>query len=712
MLSFPHHPAAIAFGLTLLHALWQAALVAGLVALLHTRIADSRTRYATALGGLLLLPGLAVATFYYCYAPVPVGTPVDAGQWLALPAATGPQGVADATSLTDWRAGLAYLTAAYLLGLCLFALRLAASGLRLYFLRRRGLRPVDPAWRERMHELNRRYAIRPAARLFGSERVDQVLSFGHFKPLILFPIGLLNQLTPAEVEAILLHELAHLQRRDYLWNWLQSAVETAYFFHPAVYWLGGRIRHERECCCDDWVAQRTDKTIYAQSLIHLARFAQTPTNQLAMYANSTPSSLGRRIERLFQPTARRRSVLPVLLLLIPFVLLAWRPLQTPPAIEPPSELVVLDTLPAEAKAEPAPLRGINAVMQPPASSPLQEVAPAPTVQRVIIDGEVAPADILVVRTRSAESAPESGPADVQIIRPRKAKPASVADTVRPEPLYIIDGVALPLGDKPTELDPSFIESVTVWKGEKATQRYGERGANGVIVIATKTNAQPNAPAPEAPIDHESNESEQKIRIRATERRQPLYVLDGEIQPENYDLDRIDPNDIKSINVLKGKSAGEAYGSEFEEGGVIEIFTKGAGKKRQGKASRIKTAPAPAPQPERALGIREVPAPAPQPERAPGIREVPAPAPQPQIGSLIYPNPSTGETQFRFRLDTDDAVTLTIFDAGGRQVRSRSFGQLPKGEQQLNFDVRDLAPGTYTVIVQASTVRWKASLVRP
>ena len=77
-------------------------------------------------------------------------------------------------------------------------------------------------------------------------------------------------LTPAQVEAILAHELAHIRRHDYAVNVLQTLAETLLFYHPAVWWVSKRIRVEREHCCDDIaVAICGDPIGYAQALAEL-----------------------------------------------------------------------------------------------------------------------------------------------------------------------------------------------------------------------------------------------------------------------------------------------------------------------------------------------------------------------------------------------------------------------------------------------------------
>ena len=87
---------------------------------------------------------------------------------------------------------------------------------------------------------------------------------GYVRPVILMPVGLLAGLPAGQIESILLHELAHIRRHDYLVNLLQIVVEGLVFYHPAVWWISGVIRAERENCCDDLVvATQGDAFAYA-----------------------------------------------------------------------------------------------------------------------------------------------------------------------------------------------------------------------------------------------------------------------------------------------------------------------------------------------------------------------------------------------------------------------------------------------------------------
>ena len=68
---------------------------------------------------------------------------------------------------------------------------------------------------------------------------------------VLVPADALAGLPCTQMEALLLHELAHIRRHDYLINVLQGVAEAALFYHPAVWWISRQVREERERCCDD-----------------------------------------------------------------------------------------------------------------------------------------------------------------------------------------------------------------------------------------------------------------------------------------------------------------------------------------------------------------------------------------------------------------------------------------------------------------------------
>ena len=125
---------------------------------------------------------------------------------------------------------------------------------------------------------------------------------GVIRPVILMPVGLLAGLPVGQVDAILLHELAHIRRYDYLVNLMQAVVEGLLFYHPAVWWISRMMRTERENCCDDLVVSVTGGALeYATALTELenrrAELSASPSPSHAALA-ATDGGLMRRVRRL------------------------------------------------------------------------------------------------------------------------------------------------------------------------------------------------------------------------------------------------------------------------------------------------------------------------------------------------------------------------------------------------------------------------------
>lgn len=138
-------------------------------------------------------------------------------------------------------------------------------------------------------------------RLLESCLADVPVVIGHLRPVILAPIGLLSGLPAGQVEAILLHELAHIRRCDYLVNMLQRSAESLFFYNPAVWWISHVMRAERENCCDDVVvAISGDAREYAFALAALEQ-NRWPGREAALAASG--GNLMKRIRRLLYPTA-------------------------------------------------------------------------------------------------------------------------------------------------------------------------------------------------------------------------------------------------------------------------------------------------------------------------------------------------------------------------------------------------------------------------
>jgi beta-lactamase regulating signal transducer with metallopeptidase domain len=201
---------------------------------------------------------------------------------------------------------LPFLVAAWIGGLVLSSVRLWMRWRNVSVLIRQPLRSLDATWRKRFDQLVQLSGVDRIIRLGETAAVSVPIVAGWLKPVILLPLGVLTSLPAEQIETILLHELAHVSRHDYLINLLQNIVETVFFYHPAVWSVSRRIRLERELACDDQTIQwcKSPRT-YAEALAGFEEFR----HQSPLLAATGEGDLFNRIRRiLIGPELEMRGV--------------------------------------------------------------------------------------------------------------------------------------------------------------------------------------------------------------------------------------------------------------------------------------------------------------------------------------------------------------------------------------------------------------------
>ena len=322
--SWVRSPLAEAIGWTLLHSLWQGLIIAAVLAALLVVQCSSRGRYAVACVAMI---AIAVAFIETLLRAIP-----EAAHGAYTPAITTfPiwNQRAAAQAFSPWAPSLVaivpWLAPVWLVGVWISCVRHFTGLLSVRRLRNRGVCSPPDAWRERLAHLRERLQLLRTVQLLESSLVEVPIVLGHFRPLILIPVGLLTQMPVEQVEAILLHELAHIRRQDYLFNLVQRVVEGLLFYHPAVWWISHVIRIERENCCDDMVvAVSGNAHEYASALAALEE-RRWPDSRPAIAASG--GNLMKRIHRLLYPR-RSHSWTPLLATIILMTsaaatLLAW-----------------------------------------------------------------------------------------------------------------------------------------------------------------------------------------------------------------------------------------------------------------------------------------------------------------------------------------------------------------------------------------------------
>ena len=306
----------------LLHFLWQGGALALLLFALQPlmRTASSSTRYCAACIAMLLMFAAFALTVARKLPTAETLLPATHDPLSAV--ATGP--VADVTPTmlarlprrTTPALPADEIASLWLLGVAAMSLYTLLGWARVQRLKRHARQSIDP---DCLDALQRRLGITRAVHVFSSALAEVPSVIGWLKPCILLPVTALTGLTEAQLRAILAHELAHIRRHDYLVNLLQTAVETLLFYHPAVWWVGRRIRQERENCCDDIAVALTGNPVeYASALAEMEGIRAGFLNPEPALA-ATGGDLLTRIRRLLgepTPSPRPLSALVALALLL------------------------------------------------------------------------------------------------------------------------------------------------------------------------------------------------------------------------------------------------------------------------------------------------------------------------------------------------------------------------------------------------------------
>ncbi len=278
-------------GWTLLHFLWQGCIVGALLwlGLFLSRRSEARVRYAICCGTLVALALCPIGTSLALQrsrveslpSPVVARRSGQASRVVIL-AVLPPKQPTVAERMHQM---MPVMVVCWLCGVLVLSVRMAGGLWVVERLRRRWSRAAPQEWQDRLNALQESLGISQRVQLLISDRIAVPIAMGVFRAVVILPSSLLMGFPIDQVECLLLHELAHVRRFDYLLNLVQSCLETVLFYHPVVWWVSHTIRIEREHCCDEIVISATGNSkLYARALTHLEQqLHQIP--QFSMSAN-------------------------------------------------------------------------------------------------------------------------------------------------------------------------------------------------------------------------------------------------------------------------------------------------------------------------------------------------------------------------------------------------------------------------------------------
>lgn len=279
---------ATALGSAVLHFLWQGAAIGVIAAIVLVLVDNSRAsaRYAISCIALASCAAIFLATFTYALVPAgAAGTtigPLPADFAPAGAPTTPPQAATIPLQLVQGIAGL------WIAGVVVLQSRLALQCMMIRRLTLRAVSAPTETWIATFEALKRDLRISPRVRMLRSAAADVPMVAGWVSPVVLVPVSAFASLSPDQLKAVLVHELAHIRRHDHVLNAIQILIETALFFHPVTWWLSNQVRTERENCCDDAaVRSAAHPRVFAEALARLETI-RIASPQAALAATGGP----------------------------------------------------------------------------------------------------------------------------------------------------------------------------------------------------------------------------------------------------------------------------------------------------------------------------------------------------------------------------------------------------------------------------------------
>ncbi|MEO5911041.1 MAG: M56 family metallopeptidase [Pelobium sp.] len=288
-----------AIGWSIIHSLWQGAIIyTVLFILLAIGYKNSaRAKHNLSFAALVLMFIGFCITFFSLFELPSNGSLINS---VAIKAVAG-QGLSRFSNNYYFKdeVYIPIIVLIYSLGILFQTVILLSSYQKLKRIKKENILAIPAEWKSifdfAMHQLK----ISKTVKFYLSTKVNVPLVIGFFKPVVLFPIVLATQLDHKQVEAILIHELSHIRRNDYLTNLLKSGIETLLFFNPFVWLTTKLLAIEREHACDDLVVSFTGRPVnYAQTLLKLELLKNKQSPALSLAATGNKQHLYQRIKRI------------------------------------------------------------------------------------------------------------------------------------------------------------------------------------------------------------------------------------------------------------------------------------------------------------------------------------------------------------------------------------------------------------------------------
>ena len=632
-------------GWTILHSIWQITLIALVLRLLLSWASkyDATIRCALAISALFVATSWSIHTFLGTLNQVTFAEKQSTGNILEdnnnpeIPVATITFSPSSYLKKIEVQTAkiiapmMPFLAVFWFVGILFFASRILVGCFRLHHFSNNGIQLLPSSWDTRLLKLKHLSGIHRPVVVRLSNLVETPITYRFFRPIILLPVSLFTGLSDEQIEVILLHELAHIKRQDYLVNLLQSCIEVMFFYHPSIWWISKQVRLEREHSCDDRVMNlRHNPMLYAQTLTQIQGQHYSFKTKLAMSATGNTGDFSKRIYRLFQqkePSATlRNSAAALLLLFISGAMMAFYPTNADlsPMNNATIPTTIQDTIPPKLHKHKAGEENIW-IEKTDGNTSIKNEAEINVLQTELVKLEKALHQSIKALKEEKAKEEETNESTLEALQLKavelknelhlKTKELKQLtnnspkvfriDTDKNDPIHLksVDNELFTLkvlkGKKPiiyldnevykkwkidsegkltVDILTSEVHSVNIFKGKKALAYFGPDAADGVVYINTKENPTTIIPSKENKFEFhkDSKETEKSGNVFVLESndgsdKKPLIILDGKVSQKS--VKDINTDKIATMYVLKGEAALKKYGEKGKDG-VVEVYTKG------------------------------------------------------------------------------------------------------------------------------------------
>ncbi|WP_126969474.1 M56 family metallopeptidase [Gynurincola endophyticus] len=303
-----------AFGWMLVHSFWQGGLIALLTGfcLYLTRGKSAALHYRLLLISLFTFTIINLSTFLLYYTGSKSILPENPDQVFSLLPFSGDMNIENPALLNSFTTYInqtaSWIVFTWFVFFC-YRLTIYVLGWRqAQQMRRQQLYSIPEEWQLRFEQLVQQMNIKKKVQLFESAMMKVPVTIGFLKPVILLPLGILSNLPPVQIEAVLRHELAHICRHDYVINIIQLFLDALYFFNPSFVWLSDQLREKREYCCDDIAIQdMNNREEFAIALVAFKKYTLQKSVPVVAFTKH-PLQLRYRILRILGQPANTASI--------------------------------------------------------------------------------------------------------------------------------------------------------------------------------------------------------------------------------------------------------------------------------------------------------------------------------------------------------------------------------------------------------------------